>query len=103
MEFTVLLEGLAGGIVYGISGYAKNRRKQNFNWKKIGRTALISGVIGLVAAYQGVDLGTFANSTTAMAITVLGQKIWTTIINEKEYKPKIKKKAVKSKRKKKKR
>ena len=76
MDYILILEGVAGGLVYALSGLANKPAKERFDWKKLLPTLAVSAVVGGVAGFTGQDFGILINSAMAAGFTATVQKFW---------------------------
>jgi len=83
MVIEQIIAGVVGAAFYGFSAYAKNKSKngQNFDWKRLGSTVVLGGIIGGVAGWQGVDYNYLVNATWVAGATVVVQKTWGWLYN----------------------
>ncbi len=55
-ELSVILSGIGAGITFGVTSYWK-KKDQEFKWGKLGVTASIGAVAGLVASLFDMPIG----------------------------------------------
>jgi len=78
-----IITGAIGGLCFALSGLAKKKKRESFEWKKMAPTIIVAAVIGGIAGFTGQDYGIVANGTLAAGVTVVIQNIWKAIINKK--------------------
>jgi hypothetical protein len=75
--FEQILSGIIGGIVYSFAGFVNKPVKESFDYKKVGKTLVISIVIGAIAGFMGMNYSMFVQSATFAGCTVVVEKLVT--------------------------
>jgi hypothetical protein len=68
-----IISGVIGGVVYSLSGWQST--EDNFDWSKLGKSVLISGVTGAVCALTGMDFNAAIVGTVGMGVTAFVNKL----------------------------
>jgi len=70
-----IIQGIAGGIIYSLTGYANKKEKEGFNFNKMWPTLVVSAIIGAIAGATNQDFGIVANTTMITGCTVVVEKL----------------------------
>jgi len=76
MNWLMIGYGVLGGLGYGFSGLMNKDKRESFNWKKMGSTLILSGIIGGVAGFMNIDYGMAASLPMIAGVTVVVEKVW---------------------------
>ena len=78
-----ILSGAIGGILYGVVGYAKNKKDitNEFDITSLATTVLGSAVIGAASAYMGLPYDAVANGAFGVFFTQITKKIISILLN----------------------
>ena len=76
MVYTQILMGIIGGLAYSLSGLAKIKKRENFDWKKMLPTLTIAGIVGGIAGFTGQDFGIVESSTMAVTVTAVVENLY---------------------------
>lgn len=71
----IVLGGI-GGLAYSLSGLAKKKEREEFDWKKMAPTIILGAVIGVAAGITGQDYGVVANTAAMAGVTGLIENFW---------------------------
>lgn len=67
-----ILSGATGGIIYSLSGWKST--EDSFDFKKLGKSILISGIVGAICAITGQQFDEAIIGTLGIGITALVNK-----------------------------
>jgi hypothetical protein len=59
LDLNLIAYATAVGIIYATLGYLKNRRTEDFEFKKFLRTVGVGALVGVIAPFFGLDLASF--------------------------------------------
>ena len=74
--------GVITGIGYALLGFGKNKKQDpgtKFKWLQLFKTVIICGVVGGIAGWQGLDLGSFTiimNASLGITTTKIIDTLW---------------------------
>ena len=67
------LVGIATGVGYALTGWAKNRKEENdkkyFDWMGLGKSAVICGIVGGIAGQVNQDFSLMLTGTVGIGVT----------------------------------
>jgi len=72
-----IMSGAAGGIIYSLSGWKAT--EENFDWFKLSKSMVISGLTGAICAMTGMEFDVAIIGTLGIGVTSLVNKIFTIV------------------------
>ncbi len=88
-----VIAGIIGGIAYSTLGWAKASRQKSegLDWKKLGKTVIISAVVGGIAGYRNADFSVLMSGGAGIFVTTIVNKFVSIIWKSEKLKKKGKK------------